>query len=101
AFGVERGHLAVAASPIEADGLGECAVGFQTDDGGTGLARAILERPQQARAEADTGSRGRDPHPLQFRGGFAMQLYRAARDRLLAQTCDEEKPMRRPELAVV
>src|SRR3954454_3522167 len=64
---VERRHIAVAGRAVEADRLGEVAVGLQPGDGGAAAGGFGLQLAEQPAAEAEA-ARGRgDPHALDVR----------------------------------
>jgi hypothetical protein len=98
---VERCYLAVPGRAVQADRLVQGAVGLQPYRAGAAVAGTVLQLGKQPAAEAEPADRGRHPHPLDLRGLVAVELQRAAADRLAAQGGDQEQPGRRAQLLVI
>jgi hypothetical protein len=98
---VERGHLAIARRPVQADGLDEGAVGFQPQGADPPGRRVRLQLGEEPTPETDPSRRGGDPHPFDFGRGAAVEFERAAADRLAVQGGDQQEARGRGQLAVV
>ena len=98
---VERAHLAVAGRPVQADRLGQGAVGFQPQHGHPVRGGAGLQFGEQPPAEAEPAHGRGDPHPLDLRGRAGVELEPAAADRLRVQGGDQEQSGGRGHLVVV
>ena len=97
----ERVHLAVTGRPVQADRLGQAAVGLQPQHGNPVRGGAALQLGQQPPAEPQS-ARGRgDPHPLDLGGRVTVELEPTTAHRLGVQDGDQEQPRRQGHFLVL
>lgn len=97
---VERGDLPVACRPVQADRLGQGAVGFQPQRADAPARGRGLQFGQQPAPETQPADLGGDPHPLDVRGRVAAELEHPAPDRLAVRGGEQEQPSGRGHLVV-
>ena len=97
---VERGDLLVARRPVQADRLGQDAVGFQPQRANAPGRGRGLQFGQQPAPEPQPADLGGDPHPLDVRGRVVAELEHPAPDRLTAEGGEQEQPGGRGHLVV-
>ena len=98
---VERGYLGVSRGAVHRDGLDERPVGLEPDLAYAMVGGAALELGEQAPADAEPARRCGDPHALDLGGRAAVELQRAAADRLAAEARDEDQACRQTQLVVL
>jgi hypothetical protein len=97
---VERRYLAVAGRPVQADRLGQGAVGLQPQDAHAVCGGAGLQFGQETATQTQAADRTTDPHPLDLGGRAWVKLECAAADRLRVQGRDQEQPRGRGHLII-
>src|SRR6266700_874854 len=97
---IERGRLAVACRPVQADRLGQGAVGLQPQHADAVRDGAGLQLGQQPAAQAQAADFRGDPHPLDLGGRAGVELQCAAAGRLAVQGRDQEQARGRGHLVV-